>query len=210
MKIATTVVVLVNCVLALGCQEKSSPASPVKKNITISTTGKEPFCNEHLFPVVEVWNETVQGNLIETFQEGKIKDGYFKSEGWDSDTWPYPKKFDLKLTVINNLLLYDNEEGEELGDWKISVSMRLKTAQNADYLYPLNATVSLPIKLLEKHIEERDFTSDNESVDIWIKGIELEKHILESQAKERFINALIILKLLLPIMRTAADLSIPS
>jgi len=95
-----------------------------------------------------VWNHTGGNYIIGDW--GNKKDQYSKSHGWDSYDFPYPKMFDLKLTVVNNPILYDNPA--RIGNRKVSVILKLKVGQNKDAIYTLNSFVIESIPLIKEKL----------------------------------------------------------
>jgi len=147
-------------------------------------------CND-LSPVVEIWNHTGGNYIIGDW--GNKKDTYSKSSGWNSTDFPYPKMFDLKLTIVNNPILYDNPS--KVGDYQLSVNLKLKVGQSKDAAYPLNSTLAENIQLIKgKLIHDIDFKKGNRSVDhidIWQKNVAFNYLYAKYQKQGLFINQLI-------------------
>jgi len=146
-------------------------------------------CNcSYLTPTIEVWNHTGGNYIIGDW--GNKKDQYSKSHGWNSYDFPYPKMFDLKLTVVNNPILYDNPA--RIGNRKVSVILKLKVGQNKDAIYTLNSFVIESIPLIkEKLINDLRFKKGDKSVDhidIWQRNIPFEYLYKKYQQKKLFIE----------------------
>jgi len=149
-------------------------------------------CNKFINPEIEIWNHTGTNFVIGNWENREDK--YLKSEGWDLEDFPFPKKFDLKLILINNLILYDNPI-KRIGDWYLSVSVKFKVGQSRDAVYPLNAKVYDEIKLIKNRlITDINFSNKEGKIDqieIWRKDIELESFYYKYKSKRLFLNQLI-------------------
>jgi len=147
-------------------------------------------CNA-LSPLVEIWNHTGSNYIIGDW--GNKKDTYSKSNGWNSTDFPYPKMFDLKLTIVNNPILYDHPS--KVGDYQLSVNLKLRVGQSKDATYPLNSNVLESIQLIkDKLISDIDFKKGNQSIDhidIWQKKIDFSYLYTKYQKQNLFINQLI-------------------
>jgi len=175
-------------ILFISCQSNESK----KKDNKIINHDNISKCNKFINPVIEIWNHTGTDFIIGDW--GKREDKYIKSKGWDLEEYPFPKKFDLKLILINNLILYDNPI-KKIGDWYLSVSVKFKVGQSRDAVYPLNAKVYDEVRLIENRlITDENFNIREKEMDQFIicrKNIELESLYNKYEKKGLFINQLI-------------------
>jgi hypothetical protein len=151
-----------------------------------------PKCSGELSPVIEIWNHTGSNFIIGDW--GQRDDIYLKSEGLNSSEYPYPKKFDLKLTIVNNPILFDNPN-YKIQDWHLYLLIKYKVGQNQDAVYPLNAKILEPIEIInDKLITSEDFRNNGEitdHIDIWQKDIEFESNFLKYRNHGLFINQIV-------------------
>ena len=149
-------------------------------------------CSEELRPVIEIWNHTGDEFIIGDW--GKREDSYLKSDGWNTSDSPYPKKFDLKLIIVNNRILYDNPVST-IEDWHLSVRLRFKVGQNQNAVYPLNGKVFEGVDLIgDRLITNEDFTNSGQVLDhieIWQRNIDIETFYHKYRNEGLFINQLI-------------------
>jgi hypothetical protein len=149
-------------------------------------------CNNYLSPEIEIWNHTGSNYIIGDW--GYKKDSYIKSNGWNLTDFPYPVKFDLKLIIVNNPILYENPS-VKVGDNKLSVNLRLKVGQSEDAMYPLNSVIVENIQLInDKLISDADFKNGKQlidHIDIWRKDIAFSSLYTKYKSQGLFINQLI-------------------
>jgi hypothetical protein len=102
--------------------------------------------------------------------------------------------FDLKLTIVNNPILYDNPS-IKIGDYKLSVNLKLKVGQSEDALYPLNSVILENIQLInDRSISDAVFRNDKQKIDhidIWKKNIAFSSLYTKYKDQGLFINQLI-------------------
>ncbi len=169
--------VLVSC----HGQEKSIP----DKNSSKKTNNLEraqavlsntsiPHCSNELTIDAEIWHNTARSNLIGTPSDVTETGNYEQTKDWGIHG-PYPpKKFDLKLTVYNNVRAYPEAyENKTLADWKMDVEMRFIIGQTTDGDYPLNGKEMESIKLIsDRLIKDTDFKGKELSIELWKKDID--------------------------------------
>lgn len=171
------------------CKNKTAK----EENFQKSFLGNE--CEQQLSIAIEVWNYTGNENLIGDFFE-KFENKYQESNGWDKDNHPYPKKFDVKIVVQNNLLAYEQESPSKINNYTLDVILKLKVGQSPDAMYPLNSKIVENIELInDRIITDADFVNQpiehNYYIDIWIKEIPFEELYKKYQKQNLFINQLI-------------------
>lgn len=178
--------------LFIACQSKESKVENKREKTEIQTQDSITRHSKDLSPVIEIWNHTGNDFIIDSWE--KREDKYLKSEGWNLNDFPYPKKFDVKLVIVNNPILYDNPTFK-IEDWFLSVNVKLKVGQNQDAAYLLNAMEYENIEVINnKLITDADFRSTGQAVDhieIWKKDIEFESFYSKYKSKGLFINQLI-------------------
>jgi hypothetical protein len=146
-------------------------------------------CNQELEARIELWSHTGNKNLIGDFHE-KFEDKYVQNlNGWDKDNYPYPKKFDVKIYVINNLLAYEQDTPRKLNDYTLDVTLRLNVGQSSDALYSLNSHIYENIEIIkEKTITNSDFKNKEFYLTLLEKDIPFEQFYKKYESKGCFIN----------------------
>lgn len=148
-------------------------------------------CNNNLSPLIEIWSHTGGKYVIGDW--GNKKDEYSKSNGWNLTDYPFPKIFDLKFTLINNLILYDNPSPLPQTTF-LSVNMKLRVSESEDATYSLNSQIVENIPLIKnRNITDADFKQEisKDHMDIWIKNIPFEALYSKYKKSGLHINQLI-------------------
>ncbi len=175
------------CIIALfSCNSNTNiKANKVNNHIIVD-------CSKELTANVEIWSNTGKENLIGEFSE-VIKDEYVQClNGWDRDNFPYPKKFDVKLKVVNNLLAYEQVKPQNLSDFVLNVNLKLKVGQSPNSFYPLNSQIKENIEIVkDRTISEDDFIDHAIQLTIWKKNIPFEIFYKKYSEKGLFINQLV-------------------
>jgi hypothetical protein len=160
-------------------------------NHTKSVTEKSE-CNDGVSPILEIWNHT--GNEFIIGRYGVIKDEYVKSEGWDNDDFPFPKKYDVKITLVSNERLYDNEFYKIPScTLRLDVSYNVGQSKNSTYLlnsYILEKKIIVPSKVIES-IKFKDIDGKTNFYEFIVSGVDLEEVYKKVRKKGQFLNQLI-------------------
>lgn len=145
-----------------------------------------------IVPRVEIWynggNKNLIGNFYETF-----KDTFLKSDGWNRDYYPFPKKYDIKLIFIDNDKVYDHED---------SISSNKRVLVNAYFYYVLGRHVSVdyvdvnyllnPIKSDTHQIVTNQLIIIDDTIKyLWKKNIDLEKDYLIFNERGYYISRIV-------------------
>jgi len=186
-----TLILFLFFVLSLtGCNTKRNDID-LSKNDTLKTN-----CSRVLEVSIEIWNYTGNENLIGNYYE-KIENKYVQNlTGWDKDNYPYPKKFDVKMNVQNNLLAYEQEKSSKINEYSLSIILKLKVSQSPNALYPLNSKIYENIEIVKgRVIKNEDFISQpterNHYIEIWKKDIPFETIYEKYKKQGFFINQLV-------------------
>ncbi len=170
------------------CNSKSNDADLSRKNAIIAN------CNRELAVSIEIWNYLGNENLIGNYYE-KVDNKYVQNlTGWDKDNYPYPKKFDIKINVQNNLLAYEQEKpNEKISDYSLNIILKLKVSKSPNALYPLNSEICDRIEVLkDRVIKNEDFITQpadrNHYIEIWKKDIPFEELYKKYEKQGLFIN----------------------
>jgi len=165
----------------LVCVFKSSSSAETKSD----SSQKRDRIRE-ISPVIEIWSHTGNKYLIHSVEP--IKDQYNLSKGW-SIHGPYPpKKFDVKLLLIDEG--FDNKRAKDFEKFSISVMLKFRAGQDGNSRYMLNPTETKQIEVLKNRIVKQDDFKNGET-SIWIKNIEFEKHYLEFEKQAQNLNQII-------------------
>ena len=142
-----------------------------------------------LEPIIEIWYKTGNKNLIGSFNNS-FKDEYRQClNGWDIDNYPFPKKFDVKLILQNNLIAYEHENIKQLEDYKLNVILKLKISESPNSLYLLNPTFTESILLFNNiSIKNKDFDNERINISFLYKDLPFEKYYLKYTINGHFIN----------------------
>ncbi|NCT16356.1 MAG: hypothetical protein GW774_13970 [Flavobacteriales bacterium] len=178
--------------LIVNCQRSGLKGKYKEKEDKTQIQDSIPKCNGDLSPVIEIWNHTGTNFIIGDW--GKRNDNYLKSEGWNLSDFPYPKKFDLKLIIVNNPILFDNLT-YKIGNWHLSLIVKFKVGQNQDAVYPLNSKIYDTIEVIKDTlITDADFRKKGELTDhieILQNDVEFEFFYLKYRNKGLFLNQLV-------------------
>jgi predicted small secreted protein len=175
------------CAISItSCNTKTSV------NKTVQSESSESTYKRVLEPTIEVWSHTGNDYLIGSFAE-KIEDKYEQNKsGWDKDNVPYPKSFDVKVSVQNNMLAYEQEKAPSIDEYIMDVTLKLKVGQSPDATYPVNAKTYEEIEIVkDKHITNADFTDQKTSIEVWKKDVPFETFFKKYGNKGLFVNQLV-------------------
>jgi hypothetical protein len=158
-----------------------------KKNII-----EEPNCDDDINPILEIWNHT--GNEFIIGKHKLIKDEYIKADGWDNNDFPFPKKIDVKVTLVSNERLYDNEN-YKIPKCTLNIELAYKVAFNNNSTYPLNSYIIdrkmiVTSKILE-NIKFKDINGKSNFYEFIISGVEFEEVYKKVIKKGQSLNQLI-------------------
>ncbi|WP_018128617.1 hypothetical protein [Balneola vulgaris] len=180
-----TQLLILGTLFFLTCTVKNEDTSIIEGNVVSNV------CFEYN-PEIEIWNREGVEYTIGNWPG--IEENYVQSYGWNHRENPYPKKFDFKLRMINNNILY-GEEPYDIGNWKLSVNLSYKVGQNDDALYPLNSKIIDHISIInDRLITSKDFKQNGvmfDEIQIWEKSIEFESYYDKYREASLKINQLI-------------------
>ncbi len=153
---------------------------------------EEPNCDDDISPILEIWNHT--GNEFIIGKHKFIKDEYIKADGWDNNDFPFPKKIDVKVTLVSNERLYDNEN-YKIPKCTLNIELAYKVAFNNNSTYPLNSYIIdrkmiVTSKILE-NIKFKDINGKSNFYEFIISGVEFEEVYKKVIKKGQNLNQLI-------------------
>ena len=145
-------------------------------------------CRKQLGINIEVWNHTAPESLIGEPSESVER--YVRARTWDRHVNYHPKKFDLKLIVINKDLIYQKPHSS-LSSLKLNVSMSLKVGEDNIGEYPLNSKIVENQKLITNRVISSDDLNNSDKLEIWLKDIDFETFYNKYAKENHFINQVI-------------------
>lgn len=158
-----------------------------KKSINNSLKKKKSKIDCIISPRIEISCNPRNENLIGKFEE-IYSDTFIQSNGWNIDFYPYPKKFDLKLKLINEECIYDNAQKNFIEQINLDLFFYFVITEDANCEYLLNPKYKDTIYLLrsEKVIIDSCVTIR------WFRSINLEKYYLKFIDNGYFISKIVI------------------
>ena len=165
--------------IILSCKNSNN----LRKNNVEECTNKCYFLSPH----IEIWNHSGKDFIIGNW--GERKDRYEQSHGWNSTDFPYPKKFDLKLIIDNNPLLYENPM--VIGKWFVSIDLKFKIGRTENGTYLLNSKTVEGYNILNNVVVSDNSFLKNSRIELGKYNIEFEKIYNKYIAKNLYINQLI-------------------
>ena len=149
-------------------------------------------CKCELEASLEIWHYGGNQNLIGSYSE-KFENKYIQSiNGWDKNNYPYPKMFDVKVNIQNNLLAYEQENPKKISDYLLNVILKFKVGKSPNSLYPLNSSLRENIAIVQDRIiTNSDFKNQETEITILKKDIPFEEYYNKYKERGLFINQLV-------------------
>ena len=150
-------------------------------------------CNRLIEPEIEIWYKNNKNNLINYYNNYIFVDEnkyILQHNGWNNENLLYPKNFDIKLILWNNINAYDLKIVKY--NYIVNLKMRFKISKNPNSLYPLNHKYSNDITLMNfLKIDNKIFNDTLLFYELKFKDFNFEKYYNKYRKNGFFINQII-------------------
>jgi hypothetical protein len=155
---------------------------------------------EAINPIIQIWYHTGNKYLINSSVE-ETKDKYIHSQPWSSHG-PYPpKKFDVKIILIDEEFSETGKLSESAQDLLISIKMKYRAGEEIGSRYLLNPIETGWTEILRERLIKRSRFNKEGEYSFFIHDIEHEKYDSDFGKRGYFLSQIVFLITILDVKR---------